>query len=185
MGQSPVPLNERGRAAVGMLAEALDGEGIGVIYTSTVVRASESSEILAGRWGCGIEEEPRLNESRYEGWVGMTYSELSGDPEFEMYRSSPTRSKFSKGEGMAGLQRRALGAIERIVSDGSCDRAAAVSHSDVIKPVIAHFLGMELDDIHRLSVDNASVTLLEIHADRRPRLRYMNMAPWRARAGGL
>ncbi|MCK4350218.1 MAG: histidine phosphatase family protein, partial [Candidatus Krumholzibacteria bacterium] len=57
-------------------------------------------------------------------------------------------------------------------------KAAIVSHSDVIKPVVTHFLGMDLDDMHWISIANASATLLAPNAGSN-RLRYLNFAPWK------
>jgi broad specificity phosphatase PhoE len=180
MGVGAVPLNEEGRRTVRELAAALDKDSIRTIYTSTVARALETAEILAEAWGGRIIEEPRLNESHYEQWVGKRYSELSGDPEFQRYSSKPSSSSFSLGEGMAEVQQRALDAVGRIITETGSGSAAAVSHSDVIKPVIAHFLGMELDTMHRLSVANASATLMLPGADKN-RIVYLNFAPWKWR----
>jgi broad specificity phosphatase PhoE len=178
MGLNPIRLNERGRERVERLAEALADRDIPVIYTSTVMRAVETTQILADAWGAKICEEPRLNESDYERWVGKRYEELKGDPDFELYGSAPTRSTFSENEGMIEIQRRAVEAIERIREEIGEGMAAAVSHSDVMKPVIAYYLQMDLDAMHRLAISNASVTLLDI-GGKRPRLRYINLAPWK------
>lgn len=178
MGRGSNPLNEKGRLHVERLAETLAGHEIPVIYSSTVPRAMETSRMLAGAWGAEIREERRLDESPYERWTGRTYDELKGDPDFDLYGTAPTRSNFSENEGMIDIQKRALQAVERIVSDSAGGRAAAVSHSDVMKPVVAHYLGMDLDDMHRLAIANASVTLLDLGGDR-PRLRYINLAPWK------
>jgi broad specificity phosphatase PhoE len=189
MGIDPIPLNDRGRSAVVALARFLAGDGITVIFTSTVARARESAAILAEAWGAEIRDEPRFNESPYERWVGMTYDDLAGDPEFDLYTKAPSRSRFSENENMADIQRRALAAVQRIVDgaaapNGGYERAAAVSHSDVIKPVIAHYLDMELDTIHRLSVANASASVIDFGAPGHPRVRYMNIMPWKWRGGG-
>ncbi|MCK4236408.1 MAG: histidine phosphatase family protein [Candidatus Krumholzibacteria bacterium] len=178
MGLGPVPLNERGRARVEKLASNLCSEAVPVIYTSTVARAVETSRILSEVWGSVVHEEPRLNESSYERWVGRSYDELKSDPEFELYTKAPTRSNFSKDEGMADIQRRALDAVDRVAAEAGSGKAAVVSHSDVIKPVIAHYLGMDLDAMHRLSIANASVTLIDT-GGLRPRLHYLNLSPWR------
>lgn len=178
MGTGPMSLSEEGRRSVEILAAALEKESIPVIYTSTVERARETAAILAARWGSRIVEERRLDESPYELWVGKRYSDLSGDPQFELYRSKPTEAQFSLGEGMADIQRRGLAVIERACSESGGGKAAVVSHSDVIKPIVTHFLGMDLDDMHRLSIANASATLLEPRAGSN-RLRYINFAPWR------
>jgi broad specificity phosphatase PhoE len=186
MGTGAIPLNEQGRSCVAALAEFLTRDGIPVIFSSTVARARESAEILAETWKAELHEEPGFNESDYERWVGKKFSELAGDPEFELYSTSPSRSQFSDTEGMKDIQQRALDAVQRIVDgaaspNGGYERAAAVSHSDVIKPVIAHYLGMDLDDIHRLAIANASASMIDFGYPRKPRVRYLNLMPWKWR----
>lgn len=179
MGHTPVPLNDPGRAGVEALARALAPESIRLVYTSPVARAAESAAILSRTWGAETREEPDLAESPFEDWVGRTYDELRGDEQFALYMSRPTRSRFSRREGMADVQRRALAAVERIRREAAgAGKAAAVSHSDVIKPVLAHYLGMSLDDMHRLAVANASVSLVDFVHDP-PRVRYVNVVPGR------
>ncbi|MBN1885527.1 MAG: histidine phosphatase family protein [Candidatus Krumholzibacteriota bacterium] len=179
MGRSDVPLNAAGREMVAATARWLGTAGIPVVYSSTVPRAMESARILAGEWEARIVEEPRLDESAYERWVGRRFDELAGDPDFEAYRTAPTRSTFSAEEGMADIQRRALAAVRRIVEETGDGRAALVSHSDVMKPVVAHYLGMDLDAMHRLAIANASVSMIDFGFDGGPRLRCLNVVPWR------
>jgi broad specificity phosphatase PhoE len=180
MGHTPVPLSEEGRAGVATLACELRVKKIPVIYSSTVERAIETARMLAREWGAELREEPRLNESPFEGWVGKTYHELRDDENFRLYFEAPTRSRFSAGEGMIDIQKRALAAVAHIVGEVKTGRAAAVSHSDVIKPVLAHYLGMDLDAIHRLSIANASSSLIDFK-EMPPRIRYINFAPWQWR----
>ena len=179
MGRSDIPLNEAGREMVRETARWLAAAKIPVVYSSTVPRAMESAGILAGAWKARVIEEPRLDESGYEKWVGRGFGELSGDPDFEAYRTAPTGSRFSETEGMADIQRRALGAVRRIVEEAGAPRAALVSHSDVMKPVIAHYLGMDLDSMHRLSIANASFSIIDFGFDGGPRLRCLNVIPWK------
>jgi broad specificity phosphatase PhoE len=180
MGTGPVPLNESGRAAVAELARALKAKRIPVVYSSTVERALESARILASEWGAELREEPRLNESPFEPWIGKTYHELRNDENFKLYFDTPTRARFSNGEGMADIQRRALDAAARIAKETGTGQAAAVSHADIIKPVLAHCLGMDLDSIHRLSIANASASLVDFR-ESPPRVRSINFAPWQWR----
>ena len=180
MGAGPIPLNESGRAGVAELARSLKAKRIPVVYTSTVARALESARILADEWGAELREEPRLNESPFEAWIGKTYHELAHDENFKLYFDAPTRARFSNDEQMADIQRRALEAVARIVKEIGTGRAGAVSHSDVIKPVLAHYLGMDLDSIHRLSIANASSSLIDFK-ETPPRVRYINFAPWQWR----
>ena len=179
MGRDPIPLNEQGRETVRRLASALENEKISIIYTSTVGRAMETARILSETWDCEIIEEPRLNESPYERWIGKTYKELEDDPEFQRYVRKPTEANFSTEEGMVDIQRRGLDAIGRIVSENRAQKVAAVSHSDVIKPIVAHYLEMNLDAMHRMGIANASATLINFREAAPPRVRYLNFAPWK------
>jgi probable phosphoglycerate mutase len=183
MGREQVPLNDAGREMVEAVAGHLAGEGIAAVYTGTLARARETADILASAWGVELIEEPRLDESAYEKWVGMSYSELKGDPDFDLYGTRPTASNFSSGEGMSGIQERALAAVARIAGETRGVKTALVSHADVIKPVITHYLGMDLDLMHRLALANASVTLLDLAYPGAPRIRYMNLMPWKWNAG--
>lgn len=179
MGREPVPLNENGIMMVRSLSRFLAGERIEVIYSGTLRRTAETARILGDAWNAEIVEEPRLNESPYEKWAGKKYTELAGDEDFRLYSSAPTSSVFSRDEGMEEIQHRALEAVERIKIENEGGRAALVSHSDVIKPVIASYLRMDLDSMHRLGVANASVTLLDTDGPAGPRIRYMNLMPWK------
>jgi probable phosphoglycerate mutase len=183
MGREQVPLNDAGRKMVEAVAGQLAGEGISAVYTGTLARAKETAGILAAAWGAVLIHEPRLDESASEKWVGMSYSDLKGDPDFDLYGTRPTASNFSSGEGMTGIQERALAAIERIADEARGAKTALVSHADVIKPVITHYLGMDLDTMHRLAVANASVTLLDLAYPDAPRIRYLNLMPWKWNAG--
>jgi probable phosphoglycerate mutase len=178
MGRSPIPLNDTGREQVKLLASALKGEGITAIYTSDVARAKETASILAWEWVAAVVEEPRLDESTFDTWVGKTHEELRSDPDFKLYHTKPTRSRFSAGEGMADIQKRAIAAVARAIDEAKSEKVALVSHRDVIKPIIVQYLGIDLDAMHVLSLSTASATLLDLRGGR-TRLRYINMAPWR------
>ena len=180
MGIGDIPLNDNGREMVSYLGEILAHEGIGVIYSSTVARAMQSAEILAEMWGVEIVEEPGFNECRFENWVGMSFDELRDSEDFEKYFLKPTESKFSTSETIYDIQRRAVVAIERIISERRAENVAVVTHSDIIKPLLVHFLGMKLDDMHRFFIANASVTLIDM-SGRFLRIPYINSAPWKWR----
>ncbi len=178
MGVDPIPLNENGRKMVRDLARVLSNEGIDTIYSSTVERAMESAGILSREWNAGIVEEPRLNECRFEPWVGKLFDELRDLEDFKLYFTRPTESRFSTSETMRDIQSRAVAAIERIISEKRSGNVAAVTHSDIVKPILAHYLGMDLDLMHRFLISNASVTLLDF-SGRFMRIPYINSTPWK------
>jgi len=178
MGVGPIPLNDNGRRMVREVARALLEEGIKTIYSSTVERAAESARILSEAWGAEIVDEPRLNECRFEPWVGKPFDELRDLEDFKLYFTKPTESRFSTSETMRDIQKRAVAAVERIISEKRAETVAAVTHSDIVKPILAYYLGMDLDLMHRFLVSNASVTLLDF-TGKFMRIPYINSTPWK------
>ena len=61
---------------------------------------------------------------------------------------------------MRGVQVRAVDEIERLVSQHPGDMIAVVSHADLIKMVMAHYLGMHLDNFQRIVISPASISTL-------------------------
>lgn len=183
MGVEPIPLNENGRDMVRSVAELLAEERIDTIYSSTVKRAKESAEILAERWNAGIVDEPRLNECRFEPWVGKLFEELREEKDFKLYFTKPTESRFSTSESMRDIQARAVAAMERIKSEKKSSIVAAVTHSDIVKPILSHYLGMDLDLMHRFIISNASITLLDF-SGKFMRIPYINSTPWKWNGSG-
>ena len=55
-----------------------------------------------------------------------------------------------------------VASIERIAAAHPKGTVAVFSHGDVIKAIVAHFIGMPLDMFHRLTIAPASVTVLNI-----------------------
>jgi probable phosphoglycerate mutase len=63
---------------------------------------------------------------------------------------------------MRDVQTRAVDTIEQIVSKHPRELVVVVSHADVIKMVLAHFLGMHLDAFQRIMVAPASISSLSL-----------------------
>jgi probable phosphoglycerate mutase len=70
--------------------------------------------------------------------------------------------QFPGGETFRAVQARAVEAVEQITRAHPKDMVAAVSHGDVIKLVVAHYLGMPLDLFQRLVIGTGSLTLLRL-----------------------
>ncbi|MBD3178929.1 MAG: hypothetical protein GF417_04630 [Candidatus Latescibacteria bacterium] len=175
MGREPVPLNENGIKGIARVARFLEDAGVEALFCGTLERTRQSAEILAGRWGLKVTTDQGLDESPFEKWVGKSFRELEPDPDFRLYMKKPTGSKFSLNEGIKDIQKRVVDSLERIASEPDIRVAAAVSHSDLIKPALVHWLGMDLDHMHRLTISNASVTRVDLRGGLPPKVRYINL----------
>ena len=65
-------------------------------------------------------------------------------------------------EALRGVQVRAVAAMDELVADHPKDCIAVVSHADVIKMIVAFYLGVALDLYQRIIISTASVSELAL-----------------------
>ena len=70
--------------------------------------------------------------------------------------------RFPEGESFAEAQARAVAALETIAGDHPKGRVAVFSHADLIRLVLAHYLGVHLDLFQRIAIDTASVSVVHL-----------------------
>jgi broad specificity phosphatase PhoE len=72
----------------------------------------------------------------------------------------------SGAESFAVVQRRAVRAAERWRHAGDVGEwVALVTHADLVKMIVAHYLGIPLTSVPLINMDNASASLLALHPD--------------------
>ncbi len=182
MGRQPVELDELGRAQVESslpLARMLKPD---LILSSPLVRARQSAEILAaGLGGIEIVDEPLLEEVRYGKWEGMTYHELINDESYIEYRKAPLENLTPGGETIGQVQARGVSAVKQALVWNSGRRLLLVSHGDIIRTVLCHFMGLELRHFHRIRVDNSAFFGIEV-SDDFAEIKFSNLLPDPSRA---
>jgi alpha-ribazole phosphatase len=177
MGRHPVELTDHGREQVTATARFALSIKPDLIITSPLVRARQSAEILAtGLGGVEIVEEPAIAEVLYGRWEGMHYHELIDDPHYITYRKSPIEHPTPGGETIPEVQARGVAAVMRTMEAHSGQRVIFVSHGDIVRTVLCHFLGLELKHFHRIRVDNAALSAVQI-AGEFAEVKFLNLMP--------
>ena len=72
------------------------------------------------------------------------------------------------------VQERAVAACEELAARHRRQTVVAVTHADVIKAVVAHFVGAPLDQFQRIGASPTSVSVLDLPADGIPRVVAVN-----------
>ena len=158
-GRAPgVSLGEAGEAAARRTADLLADRPVKAVFTSPIERTLETARIVAARRQLKPIIEEGLMEMDFGSWTGRTLKSLRRTKLWEVVRNTPSRARFPNGESFAEAQVRAVAAVERIAAEADRGTAAAVSHADVIKLVLAHYLGQPLDLFQRLVIFPASVS---------------------------
>src|ERR1700680_3449390 len=177
MGRHPVELTDHGREQVAATARFALSIKPDLIVTSPLVRARQSAEIMAGGLG-GVEiiEEPGIAEVLYGRWEGMTYHELIDDEHYITYRKSPIEHPTPGGETIPEVQARGVEAVMRTIEQHPGRRVVFVSHGDIVRTVLCHFLKVELRHFHRIRADNAGLSAIQI-AGEFAEINFLNLMP--------
>lgn len=157
-----VHLNPRGRAQAEALAQLLSGIRFAALYASPLERSMETAEPLSRMLGLAVEPRPSLGEVRPGRWQGQPLQSLRRRKLWSVVQNAPSLARFPEGESFVEIQARVVGELEELRAMHRKKTIACVSHADVIKLAIAHYLGLPLDMFHRLSVAPASISILSV-----------------------
>jgi broad specificity phosphatase PhoE len=157
-----VALSAAGLTQAAILADLLGTAPIDAVYSSPRERAWYTARDIAEPHELKAEALDDLDEVDFGDWSGRRFTEIEGDPEWRRWNEARGSARAPGGESMAEAVARAVGAVAGIARMHEGGTAVAVSHCDIIRGVIAHHLGLPLDNILRFDVDPASVSRLAV-----------------------
>jgi probable phosphoglycerate mutase len=96
----------------------------------------------------------------YGTWTDLPLAQLRRRALWPVIQATPSRVTFPGGESIRAAQARAVDATERIAAAHPGATVVLVSHADIIKAIIAHHVGLPLDQFQRLVVAPASSSTL-------------------------
>lgn len=169
-GRTEHGLDERGIAQAKAAAERIADLPVRAVYASTLRRTWETAEHIADQLRLEVRPEDGLLEVDYGRWTDRTLGQVSRTKLWRVVQDTPSRVAFPEGETIRAAQARAADAVERLVAAHPRHVVAAVSHADIIKAVVAFYLGQPLDMFQRLLVSPGSVTVLSLGPGTRPTL---------------
>ena len=142
-GHADVPLNEDGRAQVTELAEKLAGQRFAAAYTSPLLRAAESAQILGSRLGLAVHSSDVLGEVDVGSWSGLTVREVEDRfPEgFRRWIDWKVEG-WDDGEQYDAFSRRVIGGLLEIAARHPGGQVLAVTHGGPIRTALAASLGV-------------------------------------------
>jgi broad specificity phosphatase PhoE len=176
MGDQPVPINHAGEWQARELASLLRGTKVARIYSSPVLRALQTAHILGNSLPADIVQAPGLREIGMGAWMNRFWRDLADDPAKRDWYSRPDDAKPAGGETLREVQRRAVSAVEEILPTLGEGLSLFVSHADVIRTILAHYLQIDLLFLRKMKIDHASATALEIGAQGN-QLLFLNFRP--------
>lgn len=162
-------LSEEGRQQAEAVAERLASLPIRAVYTSPLERCSETAEAIGRRHRLRVEPVEDLGEVRYGDWQGRSLKVLSRTKLWQELMARPADFRFPDGETVREAQTRGMRGSESLLARHRGRVVVAVSHADIIRLIVAGYLGLGLDLYQRISIGPGSVTALLL-GGRVPRL---------------
>jgi probable phosphoglycerate mutase len=157
-----VRLGVDGLAEARTVAGRLAHEPLVAIYTSPMERCRQTAEAVAAHHAVAPQLDGAFTEVDFGDWTGLSFEQLQADPRWEPWNSRRSLNRPPGGESLGEAQMRAWRGVEALCARHPDQPVAVVSHSDIIKALVAHLLGVDLDLHHRIAVDPVSVTTLVV-----------------------
>jgi broad specificity phosphatase PhoE len=159
-GFSDIDLSDVGFNQAQQLALSLKDHYIHSIYSSPLIRAQKTAQIINQYHNAPIFLESGLMEMDQGDFEGLSYQELMAcEKDFLMkWISDPASVKMPNGESFHELQSRAWKVIEGIIIKS--DNALCVSHSFTIASILCKIKNISLSEFRSVHVDTASKTIV-------------------------
>lgn len=169
-------LSEEGRSQARASAERLSSVPVQAVYSSPMERCVQTAEIIASAHGKSVETVEALSEIDYGKWQGKSFKTLYKNPGWKKLRARPADFRFPGGETLRNAQTRGVQGVEELRARHPEDKDGAViacSHSDMVRLLVAAYLGLGIDLYDRINIAPGSITAIAV-GDGTPALLSLN-----------
>jgi broad specificity phosphatase PhoE len=157
-GFRDTPLNDTGRRQADELAQRVADMGIVSLWSSDLVRASETAEIVGARNGLTVRLDARLREANRGVWEGRLFKDVEREqPDRYAEWMRPGESfRFPGGESLREQSDRVEATLEDIRRTSELP-ALVVCHGGSIRVMLCRRDPRGLDAFHDFEVPNVTV----------------------------
>ena len=162
-GQKNTLLTDLGKKQALYLGNRLIDEKIDIIYTSDLIRAYNTAEIISNRINKPLIVNKSIREINFGLWEGLTIQEIKEryKDEYSIWLKEPDKLNIQGFENLISLQERAMKSINEIILKNNGKNIAIVSHGAILKTIILGLLGIDICHYKNISLSNASLSMIE------------------------
>jgi probable phosphomutase (TIGR03848 family) len=160
-----IHLSDDGKTQAEEVAEQLSSVPLKAVFSSPIDRAVETARPIAKRHDLDVKIRRGIGEVQYGAWTNRPFKTLTRTKLWAAVQRWPSAARFPEGENLREVQARALTEVERIRAEHPKQAVCCVSHADVIRLLVAHYLGMHIDLFQRIWVGPASVSVVHLSDD--------------------
>jgi len=165
LGWTDIELNEIGINQVKFLRDRLKGVKVDKIYSSPLKRALQTAEIINENYKLDIVPSDGLKERNFGIWDDLTLEEMTKryPTEYNEWVNDWIKYRIKDGESAQEAYERSAAFVDEIIKNNNEGVIMLVTHLGTIRFILAHLLGLGIENSWRFRVTNASITKVEIN----------------------
>ncbi len=160
-GRTDIPLTDVGRDEASAAARTLRDWSIDRVYSSPLVRAKETAQLV------GLTPEIQIDESLVEWDYGVYEGQRTAETRKEIPEWSVWTHEILDGESVDDVGDRSDAFLARVADDGLDGHVAVFAHGHYLAILIARWCGLPAIEGRRFALATATVSLLGSHREDR------------------
>ncbi len=165
-GQSDIPLNEYGIELAHVTADAMKDISFDIVYSSPLLRAKETADILVKDKNLEVYTDSRLVEMSFGEGEGESLPEIHTHPEMKLHNFIHNPGEYippDGGETFEELYSRCKSFIDEVIlpAESKYDSMLIVGHGALIRGFIHNITNRPTKDFWIVTHKNCSVTIVE------------------------
>ncbi|MBC8350892.1 MAG: histidine phosphatase family protein [Planctomycetes bacterium] len=160
-------LSDAGKQQAQCAAELLAKRPLAAVYSSPLIRARQTAEIIAKPHNLPVGQVVAIKEIDVGQWEGRSWKEIS-QTEPEPYRNFIADSAnhgYLGGENMTQVLNRCGPALTMLTSQHLGTEIAVIAHNVVNRVYVASLLGVPISRAREIIQDNCGVNVIRFRRD--------------------
>ena len=165
IGQGDVPLTELGVMQAQKTAEHLKDVKFDLAYTSDLIRARKTGEVVLGNRKMALVSAPNMREIFAGEWEGKTFDSLDIDykESYALWKNEVGKASPDGGEPVSALYDRVNRFILEVAEQNEGATVLIATHATPIRCIVAKANGLPSERLHEIPWSpNSSVTVIGV-----------------------
>lgn len=166
-GQTDIPLNEYGIELAEITAKELKDIKFDRIFSSPLIRAVQTAEILRGDRDLEIKTDDRMKEINFgtcEGDIIPRFGDETDSPIWQFEFDTDNYIPAKGGETFAQIYARSMEFFKECIIplEGECENVLMVGHGCFNRTLLNPIMGRPLSIFWDIKLDNCAVSIIDI-----------------------
>ena len=163
-GKTDIELSDAGLKQAERLGDRLSQMKIDVVYSSTLLRAMETAEMVASPHKLKVLALKELCECSFGFAEGLTFNEISQKfPALGKELAQGKTISFPGGESLEQLDLRVVEFMEKLALVKPESTVAVIAHGGPLRLLVCRLLGLGIEHWLKWRIDYASLSIVETY----------------------